>query len=69
MRNKNGQFDWKATLSIVIVVLVFIYAGVWWGIGAFIVGSVILGWKYRHSGPFPTNRGKSDSDTDEGSEI
>jgi hypothetical protein len=52
--NKNGWL--VVTFIIVIIILSFIYGGFWIGIITFLIGSVILGWKDRHKGPFPTNK-------------
>lgn len=52
----KDKFDWKAVITIVIVLYVFTYAGVWWGIGVLAIGVILLGWKNRNNGPLPINK-------------
>lgn len=53
---KEEKSDWAVVLIIALVILTFIFAGIWWSIAAFLIVSVLLGWKDRHKGPFPTNK-------------
>ena len=41
---------------VVVLPMIFAYGGIWLGLLAFIVFAVILGWKDRHNGPFPTDK-------------
>jgi len=48
--------DWKAFGALIIILYVFTYAGLWWGLVSLVIGVVALGWKDRHKGPFNTNQ-------------
>ena len=50
------DFDWKAIVGLIVIVCVFMYAGIWWAILSIVITTVALGWKNRHDGPFPINR-------------
>lgn len=57
MDKKESNLEiWKVAIAVSVVIIIFIYGGLWWGLGAFLVASVTIGWKDRHKGPFPTNK-------------
>lgn len=47
--------DWKAIAGLLLIIGVFSYTGLWWGLLSIVIVTVTLGWKDRHKGPFPTN--------------
>lgn len=55
MAEKQRDESWKVIVILILVGYSF-YFGIWWGIAAFVLGSVWVGWDKRHSGPFRTRR-------------
>jgi len=56
MKKDKEKFDWKPLIVILIILGVFTYVGVVWGIITLVIGVVSLGWSKRHDGPLPTNK-------------
>lgn len=57
MNKKESNLEtWKVAVAVSTIILAFIYGGLWWGLGMFLIVSIALGWKDRHKGPFPTNK-------------
>ena len=57
-KGKKDKIDIPAIVSIIIILIAFIFFGFWIGVLTFIINSVFLGWKDRHKGPFPTDKNK-----------
>jgi|SaaInl7_150m_RNA_FD_contig_21_717309_length_280_multi_9_in_0_out_0_1 hypothetical protein len=55
-KQKSGE-DWQPIIFLLVVLpIAFTFGGVWLGIPILVIGFVVLGWRKRHNGPFPTNK-------------